>query len=145
MRKYLNRISAACGIPDASEACRTILKIVKEAEEKEDLDHIRVRVSGSEIYKAVSNYLHHSEDIQHKIKELIKEILTKELMEKSIQKVAYDHLFCSYGKKEAFEEEIKSLVKKETRKAIPEEIQKYISVDMIKSTVGSALKKFIGD
>ena len=35
MKKYLDRIEAACGIPDPSEACRVILAIVAEARKKE--------------------------------------------------------------------------------------------------------------
>lgn len=31
LEKYFNRIEAACGIPDAAEGCRVILKLVDEA------------------------------------------------------------------------------------------------------------------
>jgi len=31
LEKYLKRIEAACGIPEAAEGCRVILKLVEEA------------------------------------------------------------------------------------------------------------------
>ena len=31
IEKYFQRIEAACGIPDAAEGCRVILKLVEEA------------------------------------------------------------------------------------------------------------------
>lgn len=36
MKKYLDRIAAACGIPDPAEACRVVLAIVEEARGKDE-------------------------------------------------------------------------------------------------------------
>jgi len=36
MKKYLDRIAAACGVPDPAFGCRLILGIVEEARKKSD-------------------------------------------------------------------------------------------------------------
>jgi len=139
MKKYLQRISAACGIADPAEACRVILKIVEEAEGTVE-DKINVKVSGSDVYKAVSNYFHHSGEIQYKITKAIDHFLSRDMIEDAIRKALFAHFFSS---RNLFEREVEEIVKKEVRKTIKEELK--ISEDMIKNTVGNTLKKMLMD
>jgi len=138
MKKYLERISAACGIPDASEACRVILQLVKEAENELNTQQINVRVSGSDIYKAVSNYMRHSEDLKFRIKGAMEKVVTSEVMENAIRKTIHEHLFASYSKTNKFEDEMKKEVKKEVQKILKEDM---LTEDLIKTIVGNTLKK----
>lgn len=147
MKKYLQRISAACGIADPAEACRVILKIVEEAEGTIDKinegtveDKINVKVSGSDVYKAVSNYFHHSGEIQYKITKAIDHFLSRDMIEDALRKALFAHFFSN---RNLFEREVEEIVKKEVRKTIKEELK--ISEDMIKNTVGNTLKKMLMD
>lgn len=53
MKKYLDRIAAACGVPDPAFGCRLILGIVEEARKKsEAYQRIIEGIEALESYKA---------------------------------------------------------------------------------------------
>lgn len=110
---------------------------------KKDDDHIKVKVSGSDVYKAVSNYLRHSQDLQYKIQMAIDKIVTPEILEESIKKVVYDKIFFSYSRKGSLEGEIKELIKKEIEKNVKEELTRKLDDGLLKSVLSTALKKII--
>jgi len=113
--------------------------------ERDTIGHISVRISGSDIYKAVSNHIRNSGTLQNTIKEKLAAVVDSKTWEKYVHDQTKEVLieYLRDMKYHNSRDTLKNFIGKEIKEQLGDKIEKHVTKDLLNEMIKTTVTKML--